>query len=139
MHVKLFDFDFEYTVLLQWQDNFCKVHLSLHLSTYNKLDSNLRHNNRTFSVHSGRTFVLRKNDIILIYILCKHFLYLILYFHNCNNPFYRTLCLKANCVTTFSFSSLFKLKISFSNFSIVCLLIEVCWITELLFNGLKRL
>ena len=75
MQVKLlnFDFDFEYTVLLRWQDNFYKVHVFLRLSIDNILDSSLCHNIRTFFLHSDRTFALHKKDIILICIFADFF------------------------------------------------------------------
>ena len=69
MNFKLSYFDFEYIVLLQWPDNFYKVHWFPRSSIGNKLDNSLHRNIRTFSPRSDQTSVPDKKDIVLIYTL----------------------------------------------------------------------
>ena len=85
---------FEYTLRLRWQDNVYTVRLFLRLDIDSKLDSSLCRNDRTFFVHSGRTFVLRNKYIILVYISSKPCPCLTLHFRNFDNPFIEYYVLK---------------------------------------------
>ena len=92
---------FEYTLRLRLRDKFYKVRLFLRLDIDSKPDSSLYRNDGTFFLHSGRTFVLRNKNIILIYISRKPCPCLTLHFRNFDNPFIEYYVLKQIALQSF--------------------------------------